>query len=117
MDELYSTSTQGAKRAIETVGAGVVAGTLIDWVMPQFDEESSHAEALMQLTQQVVLNGVMIVLVSRTFQRNDPTGGGLFFPALLHGQPGFLLRLDWATNYVRDRIDHFTDLSLTSKPN
>ena len=98
---------QGARRAVETVGLGVLVGATMEFLVPDFNEAEDDRHLVLDFVGQLVLNGVAIVMVSNLLSRDDPTGGGLFFPALVQAQPSLRERLRWFAGMTHDHMDKF----------
>lgn len=99
---------QAGIKAVQTVGVGVAAGVLIETLMPKFNESEPKMNIWMDVVGHLVLNGVAIVVAQRIISNNDPTGGGLFFPALMIAQPSLRERILYSsqelTSYLEDAL-------------
>ena len=100
---------QAGFKAVQTVGVGIAAGVMIEALMPQFNESEPKMNIWMDVVGHLVLNGVAIVVAQGIISNNDPTGGGLFFPALMIAQPSLrdqriLYSSELLTSYLEDAL-------------
>ena len=96
---------QAGFKAVQTVGVGVAAGVMIEALMPQFNESEPKMNIWMDVVGHLVLNGVAIVVVQGVISNNDPTGGGLFFPALMIAQPSLRDRIRWSSTWLTNIVE------------
>lgn len=100
---------------MQTVGVAIATGATIESFMPAFNESEPIQNIWMDVVGHLVLNGVAVVLVQTMISDNDPTGGGLFFPALMLSQPSLRARLLWSSSSITTYLDKLSTTPAINK--
>ena len=90
--------------SITHASLGIVAGSVIEALMPAYSASSSNATLMFEAFVQVALNGVLVSQVGAILTSDDPTFGIPFSLGLGEAQPGLTKRIDALSAVAKQQV-------------
>ena len=90
--------------SVTHAGVGVIAGAIIEALMPAYRASASNAELVFEAAVQVAVNGLLISQVGTALTSDDPTFGMPFSLGLFEAQRGLMQRLDLLASKVHEQV-------------
>lgn len=87
--------TNPVRTSLVHLGAGLAIGTMIEAILPRFNQSASLMTILFETGVQVGLNGVVLASVGQYLSDGDPTYGIPFSLALAQSQPELRSRIEF----------------------
>ena len=90
--------------SVTHVGVGILAGSVVEALMPAYRASASNAELVFEAAVQIAVNGVLISQVGTALTSDDPTFGLPFSLGLFEAQQGLLKRLALVASKVNEQV-------------
>lgn len=93
--------------SVSHLTVGIVAGSVIEALMPAYSASSSTGVLTFEAFVQVALNGVFLSQVGAQLTSDDPTFGLPFSLGLFEAQPGLLQRIALLAAVAKQKVGRF----------
>ena len=90
--------------SITHVALAIVVGSVIEGVLPRFNDGASLSSQLFETATQVGLNGAALAAAVQYLGNDDPTAGATFGMALSDSQPELSKRIAFLSALVKSRV-------------
>ena len=90
--------------SVTHVALGLVMGSVIEGLLPKFNESASLGSHVFETLVQVGLNGAVLGSFASYLSDNDPTYGIPFSQALSAAQPELARRFENISDAVKERV-------------